>query len=214
MKLFIHFFQNYGYNRQRYQKPWYDDWYESIIGSPIISTIIGTLILIWIFKRSVKDYHSHWNTLLDNFSYSTEEFYNLLKEELSSHGIKEMSMVHKSLNEDNMGFSKRRYLRVSWKDYEYYICAAPFGKGFFVSWHLIYKDSPFQVFIAKIPFVGTWLADKLYHITFYKRDTASMFMTYAQQSVLKVIDDITKNKGIRSLSEDQRKPILNNVLKR
>ena len=70
----------------------------------------------------------------------------------------------------------------------------------------VYDDSGMKIFISKIPFLGGWLADKLYHITFYKRDTASIFMTYAQQSVLKVIEDITKNKGVRGLSEGQKKP--------
>ncbi|MFY0630011.1 MAG: hypothetical protein JXR05_06490 [Flavobacteriaceae bacterium] len=208
----MYLFQNFGYNNQ-YKQPWHEDWYESIIDSPITSTIIGILILIWVFKKRTKDSHSHWNTLLDNFSYSTEEFYELLKKELNSHGIKGMEMSNKNLCEDGMCLTKRRYLRVSWKDYEYFICAAPFGNGFFVSWSLIYNDSPLKTFIAKIPFVGQWIADKLFHITFYKRDTASMFMTYAQQSVLKVIDDVTKEKGVR-LSEQDRKPILNDIFSR
>jgi len=38
-------------------------------------------------------------------------------------------------------------------------------------------------------------------------------MTFAQHSVLAVIDEITKNTGIR-LSEDERKPILNNIFLR
>jgi hypothetical protein len=212
MNLVTPFIQNY--RTFDYQDPWYEEWYETAINAPITSSIILLLILIWIFKKSIKDYHSHWNTLLDNFSFSTEEFYNLLKEELNSHGIKEMSMVNKSLNEDNMGFSKRRYLCVSWKDYEYFICAAPFANGFFISWHLVYDDSGMKIFISKIPFIGTWLADKLYHITFYKRDTASMFMTYTHQSVLKVIDDITNQKGVRKLTENERTPQVTDFNKR
>jgi hypothetical protein len=38
-------------------------------------------------------------------------------------------------------------------------------------------------------------------------------MTYAQNSVLKVIDEITKDTGIR-LSEAERKPILRNIFDR
>ncbi|MFY0602760.1 MAG: hypothetical protein JXQ93_02340 [Flavobacteriaceae bacterium] len=211
---FLFLFQNYGYNRGRYKQPWYEEWYETALNAPITSTIVIILILIWVLKKQKKDYHSNWNTLLDNFSYSTEEFYELLKKELGSHGIKTMEMTNKSLCEDGMCLTKRRYLRVSWKDYQYYICAAPFGNGFFISWHLIYNDPGIKVFISKIPFIGRWLAGKLFHVTFYKRDTASMFMTYTQQSVLKVIDDITKNKGVRALSEDQKRPILNDVLYR
>ncbi len=41
-----------------------------------------------------------------------------------------------------------------------------------------------------------------------------MFMSYAQTSVLKVIDDITNDKGVRALTEAERKPILNNIFVR
>ena len=110
--------------------------------------------------------------------------------------------------------SKRRYIRVKWKEYQYDICAAPFGNGFFISWWLLYKNSIGKWLISKIPFVGGWLARILYPITYYKVDTASMFMTYAQSSVLKVLDDITNNKGVRALTESERKPVLNDIFKR
>lgn len=211
MKTSIFFIQNY--RTFDYQEPWYEEWYEAIINAPIISSIVFIIILIWIFKKSEKDFHSNWNTLLDNFSHSTEDFYELLKQELSNRGIKNLRIINKSLNQDSIGYVKRKYLLITWKDYDYYVCAASFGKGFFVSWHLVYKDSPFQMFIAKTPFIGNWLVDKLFAMTFYQRDTASMFMTYTHQSVLKVIENITKEQGVR-LTEQEKKPILNNIFKR
>jgi len=195
------------------EKPWYYEFLDIIEHSPIITSIIALFILMWIFKKSEKDFHSNWNTLLDNFSHSTEDFYELLKQELSNRGITNLRMINKSLNQDSIGYVKRKYLQITWKDYDYYVCAAPFGKGFFVSWHLVYKDSPFQIFIAKTPFVGNWLVDKLFAMTFYQRDTASMFMTYTHQSVLKVIENITTEQGVR-LTEQEKKPILNNIFKR
>ncbi len=173
------------------------------------------IIIVFAMTKSSKlnNPHSNWNTLLDNFSHSTEDFYELLKQELRDRGIKNIKTRDKNLNQDSIGFIKRKYLQIIWRDYEYYICAGPFGKGFFVSWHLGYKNSSFQIFITKIPFVGSWLADRLFHTTFYKRDTASMFMTYTHQSVLKVIEDITKEHGVR-LTEQEKKPILNNIFKR
>jgi hypothetical protein len=100
---------------------------------------------------------------------------------------------------------------VKWKDYQYDICAAPFGNGFFVSWWLLYRDSIWKIIISKIPFIGRWIARTLFPITYYRIDTASMFMTYAQSSVLKVIDDITNNKGVSALTKDERKPLLNDI---
>ncbi|MEN8775490.1 MAG: hypothetical protein ABF263_09240 [Polaribacter sp.] len=80
-----------------------------------------------------------------------------------------------------------------------------------MSWWLLYKDSIAKILISKIPIVGGWLAQKLYPVTYYRIDTASMFMSYAQSSVLKVIDNITNNKGVSAFSEAEKKPVLNNI---
>lgn len=48
--------------------------------------------------------------------------------------------------------------------------------------------------------------------TYYKMDTALMFQEAVRQSVHEVIDNLTKAKGIRALSEAERKPIMSNFL--
>ena len=183
-------------------------------GTYVIYAILGFMILKFIFNQAMKSYHSRWNTLIDDFNFSTQEFYQLLKEELLSNKISQMNIGQVSLKEGGVLSFRRTYLRVTWKEYQYDVCAAPFGKGFFVSWWLLYNDSIGEILISKIPFIGTWLLRKLYPITYYRIDTASMFMAYAQSSVLKVIDDITNEKGIRALTEAERKPVLNDIFVR
>lgn len=174
--------------------------------------ILATFFVIkGLLRTSFKNHHSHWNTLLGNFSFSTQEFYHLLKEDLQGQGIKAVVIDRVSLKEGNAFSSKRSYLRVTWKEYQYDICGAPFGKGFFISWWLLFKVSVGQILIVRIPFIGRWLEQKLYPITYYKVDTASMFMTYAQASVLRVIKAISDKGGVRALSESEKKPILNNI---
>ena len=180
----------------------------------IISILIVFLILKFVFGKQLKTHHSNWNTLIDNFEYSSKEFYQRLAVELKSHGITKIRTEKVHLNEGGVMSSSRLYLRVTWRDYQYDICGAPFGKGFFISWWMLYKSSFGQILISNIPFIGGWLAKKLYPVTYYRSDTASMFMSYAQQSVLKVIEDITKDTGLRALSEADKKPILNDIFKR
>lgn len=180
----------------------------------VLYILILFVLVKWIFTRSIKEHHSNWNTLIDNFNFSTEEFYVRFKKELLSQGVSGINTSDVSLHEGNIFSSRRRYIRVKWKEYQYDICAAPFGNGFFISWWLMYKNSVGQIIISKIPFIGEWLNKKLFPVTYYKIDTASMFMTYAQSSVLKVIDEITKDQGTRSLSETDSKPILNNIFVR
>lgn len=172
------------------------------------------LIIKYLFSERLKSYHSNWNRLIDNFNYSPKEFYKRLKTELESHGIKNITIREKHLNEGGIMSHSRIYLRATWKGYQYDICACKFGNGFFVSWWLLYKDSFWKILVSKIPFVGGALAQKLYPVTYYRIDTASMFMSYAQFSVLKVIDEVTSSKGIRAMSEADRKPLLNDIFKR
>lgn len=176
----------------------------------------GILFLFFkfIFNKTLENNHSNWNTLIDKFDYSPKEFYRRLKIELESHGITKMTINEVYIKEGGMMSYSRVYLRVVWKDYQYEVCGCKFANGFFISWWLLYKDSIGKILISKLPFIGLWIANKLYPVTYYRIDTASMFMTYAQNAVLKVIDDITNEKGVRVLTENERKPVLNNIFNR
>ncbi|MBA4409711.1 MAG: hypothetical protein C0397_09855 [Odoribacter sp.] len=180
---------------------------------PALLFILVLLVIISILRKPKEDYHSNWAQLLSGFKFSTKEFYKLVKEEMQSHEIKEISFEEVSLKIGSVFSSERLYLRVRWKEYYYDLCFAPFGDGCFVSWWLIFETSPEEEFLTKIPFIGEWIRRVFFRKTYYKIDTASMFMTYAHHSVLAVIDEITKSTGIR-LTEAERKPILNDIFHR
>ena len=179
-----------------------------------IFILLLVLFVLAFFSKSKESVHSNWNTLIDDFDFSSKEFYNLLNTELKSQGIDKIKVETAMLSEGSMFSSSREYLRLTWKEYQYDICGAPFGKGFFVSWWLIMKQAPAEMFIAKIPVIGGWLAQKFYPITYYKIDTASMFMTYAHQAVMNVIDQITSDKGVKKLSELERRPNMQDLLRK
>jgi len=176
--------------------------------------LLGILIVIAFLKKSTPELKAHWNTLIDEFQFSTKEFYTLLEKELKSHGVEQIDIYEKSISEGNALSTKRLYLRVTWKNYTYDCCCAPFGNGTFISWWMFSERKDIEGLIAKIPFIGGFLVNFFFPTTYYKIDSASMFRTYAQASVLKVIDEITKDKGVRSLSESERKPILQDIFKR
>ena len=178
-----------------------------------IFSILLIIAIISFFKKGIPTLHAHWNTLLDNFEYSTKDFYKLLTEELESHGIKKIKIEEKYISIGNKLGVKRLYLRVKWKNYTYDCCLAPYGNGTFVSWWMFSTKTGVELLISKIPFIGNYLAQAFFPVTYYTVDTISMFRSYAQASVLKVIEDITKDKGIR-LSKFDKKPILKDVFKR
>lgn len=194
---------------------YYLNYLEYFISTYSVVKYFLLFLIIWfLLKRKIDNLHSHWNTLIEGFNYSTQEFYNLLENEIQNHDIENISIKEVTLREGGIGTDNRLYLRVTWKNLVYYVCAAPFGDGFFVSWWLKNNASVVSILISKIPLFGGWLHRKLFPATFYKIDTASMFMTYAQQSVLRVIKEITKDQGIAEIGEEAKKPILSDIFKR
>jgi hypothetical protein len=68
--------------------------------------------------------------------------------------------------------------------------------------------------ILNIPVLGL-LYEALFHpLSYYRIDTALMFQESIRFSVQEVVDEITKAKGIRALSELERKPILKDLFQR
>ncbi|WP_323787704.1 hypothetical protein [Psychroserpens sp.] len=195
------------------KREWYEDYLHALEQVPWIFILIGIVILFIVLRRTKKEFHSHWNTLIPNFTYLSKDFYAQFKKELLSHGIEGVTTSFVSLKEGGITSSKRLYLRILWKNYQYDVCCAPFGDGLFLSSWLMYRTSVWQIIISHIPFIGGWLIRKFYKITYYKVDTASMFMTYCHQTVLKITDEITKESGIR-ISDADRKPILKDIFKR
>lgn len=190
------------------------EFFLGFLNNPIIFILLIIILVYLLLSRGKPTLEGHWNTMIDNFSYSTHEFYEQLTTELQSHGINDLRIMTVQLSTGNIFSGKRLYLRVKWKDYTYDCCCALYGNGTFVSWWLLKNRFGLESLLASIPLIGTYLAQLFYPITYYKIDTGSMFMTYAQNSVLSVIDNITKDQGVRSLTEAERKPILRDVFKR
>ncbi|REE80680.1 hypothetical protein BX611_2330 [Lutibacter oceani] len=179
-----------------------------------IPILLVVLIAIGFLRKTTPELQGHWNTLIDEFEYSTKDFYALLEKELKSHGIENITVVEREMSEGNALSTKRLYLRVSWKNYNYDCCCAPFGNGTFFSWWMFTERKDIEGLIYKIPFIGRFLANFFFPTTYYKIDSTSMFRSYAQASVLKVIDEITKEKGIRLLNDSERKPTMKDIFKR
>jgi len=62
--------------------------------------------------------------------------------------------------------------------------------------------------VLAIPLVG-WVYEKIFAPpTFYSMDTAMMFEAGARGAIFEVIDGMTSSKGVRALTEEERKPIM------
>jgi hypothetical protein len=62
--------------------------------------------------------------------------------------------------------------------------------------------------VLAMPLVG-WVYERIFApTTYYSMDTALMFQDSVHRAVLEVVDCITEGKGVRALTEAERKPIL------
>jgi len=205
---------------------------------------------------------SHWYKLLESLQYSALEFYSAVEKAVADRQIPSTSTSRVDRHEGGVLSARREYLRIERGQYIFDVCGAPFGKGFFVSWWLSERRSPFGVlalllfvtcgllglglflevfgvfhglllgfiglpvlfwlFVRFINQYGEGWDDALVAMpvlgrsyerifrppTYYKIDTVLMFQQAVHTAVLEVVDGITSGKGLRKLSELERKPIL------
>ncbi len=146
---------------------------------------------------------SHWYHLTENLQESALTFYGAVEEAVKRRQLTDVKISRVDYREGGILSAKREYLRLQRKNLIFDICSAPFGTGFFVSWWL---GEPVG-FLRSLPFFRPVL-------TYYRLDTALMFQESVSSAVMEVLDGITKAKGLRELSEAERKPLLRELFKR
>lgn len=157
---------------------------------------------------------SHWSTMIQGLDTQPKDFYEHVKLRIASKEIDKVKFHDVYWHEGGVTSPKRLYLRVRRKDLMFDICGAPFGNGFFVSWWLGEIRSGFWGLITSIPILGTLIEVFLKPITYYRLDTASMFQSLVHAAVMEAIDKRTSAKGLRALTDDERKPIMRDFFKR
>lgn len=161
-----------------------------------------------IMARKVTVVLSHWYTLIEGLQESSQEFYTGVESALGSREIGDLDISRIDYKEGAIFSSSREYLRVRRKEYLFDICAAPYGNGFFVSWWMGESPGTLWNMVLVIPILGPLLLNMLRPITYYQQDTYLMFQESVRKAVLEVVDSITEAKGLRALSDTERKPVM------
>jgi hypothetical protein len=154
---------------------------------------------------------SHWNHLVPGMQQSSNEFYAAVDRILIAQGIDSSKTERVTIAEGGLLSAKREYLQVRRKGHVFHICAAPFGTGFFVSWWLGEVRSGLFAKLTEIPYFGVvfgFLASIVKPLTYYRIDTALMFQSVTHGAVLEALDQVIDAKGMRALSDLEKKPIM------
>jgi len=157
---------------------------------------------------------SHWYHLIENLQASPLEFYKAVEHAIEKRQVPDAKRSRVDWREGGLLSARREYLRVRRKDHVFDICGAPYGTGFFVSWWLGALPSGFLGLLAAIPWIGALVRTFIRPDTYYKMDSALMFQQATHAAVQEAVDGMTNAKGIRALTELERKPILREFYKR
>lgn len=160
----------------------------------------------------------HWNHLIEGFDTSSQQFYKLVEEAIEGRDLPDVKMQRIYWKEGGIMSAKREYLRVKRREHVFDICGAPYGNGFFFSTWLGEIRSGCLALIFDMPLLGDILKFSfsflIKPVTYYRIDTAHMFQKSVHAAVMEVIDALTEDKGLKALTEAERKPVMKDFFKK
>lgn len=111
---------------------------------------------IFTFENKKGDILDHWIAFLDNFSYSPDEFYRTLENEIQSRKIPGLAISKEVFSEGSLLSDRRIYLRLMRERLALYTCASPFGTGYFFSCRTVYVPAKVRLWhiVATFTFFG------------------------------------------------------------
>lgn len=173
-----------------------------------MAALIILLLVIWIVIRVLRNSEAigHWNHLFAEMKHDPKEFYNLVIALLNEREIPNVYATIINLKEGGMLSHQRLYLQLSRGDYIFHVCAAPWGTGFFFSWWVRQRVTGIDELLILIPYFGPRIVKFRQYQSYYKLDTDAMFRSSVHQSIQAAIDKLTTAKGIRGLTELERQP--------
>jgi len=177
----------------------------------LIAWALLLVLLYYLFRskgKRIPIIFSHWHHFTAGLEESSQEFYGSVERAITSRNLTGVGLSRVEFHEGSAFSAKREYLRVVRQEHIFDICAAPYGNGFFISWWLGEEIGWFLRILSAIPFLGPWLVNIFKPQTYYRIDTATMFQESVHSAVTEVLDERTKGKGLKTLSEAERKPIM------
>jgi hypothetical protein len=139
---------------------------------------------------------SHWQHYFKNFNMSSDAFYVKVENVLKAQQLPETKGFRTKHKEGGMWSASREYLTIQHADLVFDICAAPFGKNFFVSWWLYETEGTLQT-LFKSTGIGNYLRERAAKRTFFEIDGENMFRECVHQALLEAIDAIGEEKGFK-----------------
>lgn len=179
--------------------------FNSLSWSSIFTLLVYLFILFSIIsvirsaRRKLKLVHSHWHHYMETVPFSPQEFYEAVEDAIENEEIPMVQLSRISYPQGGIFSADRIYLRVKCREYVFDICAAPFAKGFFISWWMGEIPDAARDFFANMPWIGIFFQKR--QKTFFELDNEALFKESVSHTVKKVYEALTENKGLRKLTD-------------
>jgi hypothetical protein len=125
---------------------------------------------------------------------SAKDFYATLETQIASYQFPNVTCKVVEKHEEYLLSSKRQYLHIKQDSLSYLVCAAPFGKSFFISWYLEESEDGFTLALRKIPILR-WLVSS--EKTYYQIDSELMFKNSIESIVKAQVHKLMVEHGYR-----------------
>jgi len=178
----------------------------------VIILIFLSLIVFLIYKGThettnllggsipVSNVISHWSHFFKTFAMSSDSFYGELEKSLANLEMPNADIGRTTHKEGGFLSASREYLRIKHGDIVFDVCAAPFGKDFFISWWLYESEGGMRAWFKNTK-VGDFLKNRAAKRTFYQIDEEDMFRSCVHECILETLAAMTENKGELQLTD-------------
>lgn len=143
---------------------------------------------------------SHWSHFFKSFALSSNAFYEELAKTLQSHEMPHARIGRTMHKEGGILSASREYLRIKHGDLVFDVCAAPFGKDFFISWWLYESQGGLRTWFGNTK-MGDFLRARAAKRTFYQIDEEDMFRSCVHECILETVAAVTQGKGTTQLTD-------------
>jgi hypothetical protein len=141
--------------------------------------------------------HAHSYQHFENLQMSAKDFYSMLRDMIVEYQYPDVKCGLTNFKEAGLLSSSREYLRISRGRYNYFVCASPFGKSFFISWWFQEDAHTAANLVEKVPLIGKATAQRMESKTFYQLDTELMFKTAITSIIKTAVNKVMSDKGFR-----------------
>jgi len=150
----------------------------------------------------------HWDRFVEGLNVSTLAFFELVESLLAERGIDGVIAMRVVWPEGGPFSPRRHYLQVNFDTIIFIVGAVPIGNATYFSWWCAIADRGITAWLVDRALFGWMFRLLLRPTTFYRVDTVRAYEHALHASLTTAVDNLSKAKGLRSLSEEDRKPVL------